>query len=118
MQCAIPEFSQARQEYQTQSVTVGEFRPFHLPFEDNELLAKNSVFCDQVFTAACGVRRGTRGKNGVSGFVNILMASLIRWKKDLHALTMAESTMNLHFGWLMLIKQHNQNGGKQHGLVK
>jgi hypothetical protein len=54
----------------------------------------------------------------VSGFVNFLMASLIRWKKDLHALTIAESMINLHFGWLMLIMHHSQNGGKQHGLVE
>jgi hypothetical protein len=51
-------------QFLTQSVTLGEFRPFHLPFEHNELLAKNSVFCNQFFTAACDVRGGTSDKNG------------------------------------------------------
>jgi hypothetical protein len=54
------------------SVTIGEFRPFHLPFEHDELLAKNSVFCDQVFTAACDVGHGTRGKNGRFWFGELL----------------------------------------------
>lgn len=72
MQYTIPEFSQTRQKYQMQSVTIGEFRPFYLAIENNKLLSKNSIFCGQVFVSAHEIKHSTSDKNGRFWFGELL----------------------------------------------
>jgi hypothetical protein len=55
-----------------QSIPISEFRPFHLPFEHDELLAKDGIFYYQVFAILPDIRHIALGKNGRFRFSEVL----------------------------------------------
>ena len=71
----LPRPNQPGQQDEEDAISPGERWPFHLPLEDNELLAEKDVFRQKLGLASAKVGQRLQRKGGREGFRPLSQAS-------------------------------------------
>ena len=86
VQSLLPEIGKSGQDDQAKPISVGQPRAVHLAVENDELLAQDGIFNQQVRPTAGQVGQRARASSPVAGFdqrlMNLLMESRRNRKKN------------------------------------